>query len=253
MATPRVTLRSIAGVLNLHHSTVSRALKNDRRIPPETRERVLKATRELGYQPDPMLSALMTYRKSRATRERYRATLGWITNYPTKDGWREYEKNAYFRGATRRAHELGYMLEEFWLAEPGLTQKRAIQILEARNIHGLFLSRLRDRAHTCCLTGAGLRRSRSAVLWRGRFSTMWTMTISVRWPCSCASSGDWATSGRDSPAGRASTSRTTVHGRRLSGPTKVCRRENRFRFSCISLGLERRSGSGFLSANPMWS
>ena len=148
MTNPRVTLRSIAEVLGLHHSTVSRALKNDRRIPAETRERILKLARELGYQPDPMLSALMTYRKGRSAQERYRATLGWITNYPTRDGWREYEKNAYFRGASRRAAELGYTLEEFWLAEPGLTQKRAIQILEARNIHGLFfIPPPRSRAH----------------------------------------------------------------------------------------------------------
>ena len=138
MPTPRVTLRSIAEALSLHHSTVSRALKNDRRIPATTRERVLNAAKALGYQPDPMLSALMVYRKTHAEPARYRATLGWITHYPTRGGWREYEKNAYFRGATRRAGELGYTLEEFWLAEPGLTQQRAIQILEARTINGLF-------------------------------------------------------------------------------------------------------------------
>ena len=137
MTTPRVTLRSIAEALNLHHSTVSRALKKHPRIPEETRLLVEAKALAMGYTPDPVLSALVAYRSNRA-RVRYQATLGWISHYPTRDGWREYEKIAYYRGVVRRAQELGYKLEEFWLGEPGMTQQRAISILETRGIRGLF-------------------------------------------------------------------------------------------------------------------
>ena len=42
-----------------------------------------------------------------------------------------------YTGATRRAEELGYKLDHFWLTEPGMTAARATQILRTRNITGL--------------------------------------------------------------------------------------------------------------------
>jgi len=143
----RVTMGDLARALNLHHSTVSRALKNDRRISQKTREQVLRAAKEMGYRPDPMLSSLIEYRLQHS-KKNYQAHLGWITHYPTKDGWREFEKTAYFRGATRRAAELGYKLEDIWLGEPGMTQQRATKMLRARNIAGVFfIAPPRARAH----------------------------------------------------------------------------------------------------------
>ena len=138
MSRTRVTTGDLARALNLHHSTISRALKNDRRISQKTREQVHRVAKEMGYQPDPMLSALIEYRLQHS-KKTFQANLGWITNYPTRKGWREFEKNAYFRGAARRATELGYKLEEVWLGEAGMTQKRATQMLVARNIQGILL------------------------------------------------------------------------------------------------------------------
>lgn len=137
MSPPRVTLRDIAEALDLHHTTVSRALKNHPRIPEKTRRLVAAKAKQLGYLPDPMLASLMSYRSSRL-RVSYKSTLGWITNYPTRDGWREYEKITYFHAVKKRAAELGYDLAEFWLSEPGMSQKRAINILQTRGIRGLF-------------------------------------------------------------------------------------------------------------------
>lgn len=147
MITPRITIGDIAQKLNVHQSTVSRALKNDRRISKKTRDKVLEIARAMNYRPDPMLASLVSYRKSRSHRS-YQSTLGWITNYPTRTGWREFERLAYFRGINRRADELGFKLEEFWLCEPGMTQARMTQILMTRNIQGLFFSQQpRSRAH----------------------------------------------------------------------------------------------------------
>jgi DNA-binding LacI/PurR family transcriptional regulator len=58
-----VTIRDIARHLGVHHATISRALRNDRRLSRETIERVTSAAKELDYVPNPMLSALMAYRQ----------------------------------------------------------------------------------------------------------------------------------------------------------------------------------------------
>ncbi|MCF8359334.1 MAG: LacI family transcriptional regulator [Prolixibacteraceae bacterium] len=46
----RITIKDIARELNLHHSTVSRALRNDASVREETRIRVSNYARECGYQ-----------------------------------------------------------------------------------------------------------------------------------------------------------------------------------------------------------
>jgi LacI family transcriptional regulator len=137
----RVTIRDLAREADVHHTTVSRALRNDPRLASATRERLLQLARDRGYVPDPMLCSLMSYRK-RIQPPRYQATLAWVTSYPTADGWRRYEKVEHFRGAVRRAKELGYEVGEFWLNQPGITQKRMTEILSARNINGLLMVNL---------------------------------------------------------------------------------------------------------------
>lgn len=141
------TIRDIADQVGVHHSTVSRALRNDRRLSRQTIDRITSAAKQLDYCPNPMLSALMAYRLQK-TKTAFKSNLGWITNYPTRDGWREYEKIGYYRGAKRRAESLGYKIDEVWLKEPGMTQQRVTQILLARNIQGLlFIPQPRSRAH----------------------------------------------------------------------------------------------------------
>ena len=50
MSNPRITIKDIAKKLNVHHSTVSRALRDDERVRPETRELIKKYAKDLGYQ-----------------------------------------------------------------------------------------------------------------------------------------------------------------------------------------------------------
>jgi len=143
----RVTIRDIAKKLKIHHSTVSRALKNDSRISKVKRDQIHKIAQELGYYPDPMLSALMAYRSQNAPKN-FRGLLGLVTNYETREGWHTHEKVGYFAGATRQAKLLGYELETFWLHEPGLTKRRLSQILSTRNVQGLlFIPQPRSHAH----------------------------------------------------------------------------------------------------------
>ena len=54
----KVTIRQIAAVANVSLSTVSRALRNDPRANRETRERILKISKEMDYYPDSLATGL---------------------------------------------------------------------------------------------------------------------------------------------------------------------------------------------------
>ncbi len=137
---PRPTMRDIAEKAGCHYSTVSLALRNHPRIAAETRERVQRAAEELGYRPDPMLAALNAYRVMKQP-PRQSSVLAWLTNYPTRDHWRDVSCECiYHQGAQRRAEERGYRLEHLWMAEPGITDRRMSDILRNRGIEGLLLA-----------------------------------------------------------------------------------------------------------------
>ncbi len=135
----RPTLRDIARKAGCHYSTVSLALRGHPRISAETRTRVKHAAEALHYRPDAMLAALTAYRvKRRPAVER--PAIAWLVNHSRRKGWTVSACNVeYWRGASERAEERGYRLEEFWLAEPGMTGRRMSQILRTRGIQGLLL------------------------------------------------------------------------------------------------------------------
>jgi DNA-binding LacI/PurR family transcriptional regulator len=136
----RITLREIAESLGVSTMAVSLALRNNPRLPEATRTRIKEQAEKLGYRPDPALSALTTYRHEKQTVRDYR-TLAFLTCFSTEDGWkREIYCRHYFEGAAKRAEELGYHIEPFWMTQPRLTPRRIVQILEARGIKGLLLA-----------------------------------------------------------------------------------------------------------------
>jgi LacI family transcriptional regulator len=136
----RTTLRDIARAAGIHYATVSRALKDSPLIAAETRARIQKIAREMGYVPDPMLSALTAYR-SAVCPEHFRATLAWITNdFAQGQDHGSETFNLYFEGARERAASFGYTLEEFWLREPGMNWRRNSDVLMARGITGLIIA-----------------------------------------------------------------------------------------------------------------
>ena len=136
----RITTSDIARAAGLHQTTVSLALRNDKRLKPTTIAHIKAIAEKLGYTPDPMLTALASYRRARRPSGQ-RGTLAWITNWPTREGWRSRPIFVdIFRGAEQRAASLGYRLEEFWLNAHGLNPRRAGQILYARGVQGLILA-----------------------------------------------------------------------------------------------------------------
>ncbi|WP_043584212.1 LacI family DNA-binding transcriptional regulator [Geminisphaera colitermitum] len=137
----RPTQRDIARAAGVTQATVSLALGNHPRLSTEIRERIKTIAQQLGYCPDPYLAGLSAYKKQRRPRG-YQATLAWISNFPPgRQHWRNISTFLhYYEGATARAAELGYQLEDHDLAAPGMTPARMEQILRTRNIPGILLA-----------------------------------------------------------------------------------------------------------------
>src|SRR5476649_2137194 len=136
----RVTLADIALKAGVHVTTVSLALRNHPRLPESTRQRIHLLAQELGYRPDPLLRALISYRGGIMAR-RNTPTLAYVTNWATCWGWKKVTAHPdFYAGAQAKANQLGYKLEHFWMHEPGLTQGRLSRMLYARGIGGLLFA-----------------------------------------------------------------------------------------------------------------
>jgi DNA-binding LacI/PurR family transcriptional regulator len=136
------TLQDVAEKAGVHRSTVSLALRDNPRISADVRSKIQRIARELGYRSNPLVTALMRSRRTR--RAPRHVVLAYVTDYPTRYGWRppHHDRPDYFPGAAARAIELGYKLEHFWLGEPGMTAARFAHILSSRGINGLLVGRL---------------------------------------------------------------------------------------------------------------
>jgi DNA-binding LacI/PurR family transcriptional regulator len=135
----RCTLTQVAKVARLSVATVSLALRNHPRIPADTTLRVQRVARKLGYRANASVAALMAHiRAGRHPSSREKLAFVWVEAQPT-------ELNVPFNqhtisGARKRAEQLGYELEEFWLSEPGMSARRLDDILKARGITGIVFS-----------------------------------------------------------------------------------------------------------------
>ena len=137
-----VTLAEIAKRAGVSVMTVSRALRKQSNISPDTQKRIQAIADELGYRPNPLVSALMTYRRAAKPIQSH-LSIGFITNFPTRDGWKAsklYED--FYQGVAECADRHGYGVEIFWKREPGMTPERLTQILLTRSIHGLVIAPL---------------------------------------------------------------------------------------------------------------
>lgn len=138
VSTSRVSLRDVARKIGVSHVTVSLALRGNPRISTARRTEVERVARQLGYQPDPMLSSLASYRQEKRPAD-IQATIAWLNQWKEpRDLRRHHEFDAYWRGARDAAARMGYRLEEF-VIKPEVTPARLEQILDARNIRGILL------------------------------------------------------------------------------------------------------------------
>lgn len=135
----RVTLKDVAAAAGVSVMTVSYVMRGSGKISEVTRKRVEEVAEKLGYQPDPMMKRLASYR-SRMQREERGMTLAWLNLHPTQETWnfRGSHFVETFEGAQKRALNVGYRLEPFCVPELG-GWKRTTKVLRARGIQGVII------------------------------------------------------------------------------------------------------------------
>lgn len=74
----------------------------------------------------------------------YRETIAFLSMWPHYAHWSRLSQNDYYLGAEKQAEELGYRVELFHLAEPGMTPARMSRLLTARGIRGLLVGACRE-------------------------------------------------------------------------------------------------------------
>lgn len=103
----------------------------------------------LGYRPDPMLSSLAAYRRSRQ-QATIHSTVAWLNQWPDpRELRRWHEFDSYWKGAFSAAEQLGYRLEEF-IVNAEISADRLQAILSARGVRGILIP---PHSHSLSLPG----------------------------------------------------------------------------------------------------
>jgi len=139
MAT-RASLKDIARASGVSHMTVSRVVRGERTVAPATAATVRRFIRQLGYRPDPALSALAAYR----TRRRSPGAGNVLA-------FLEAETTPYVarvrEGAREEAARFGYALHRFPLPASPEGQRQLSRQLFHRGVRGLLISPSQQPLH----------------------------------------------------------------------------------------------------------
>lgn len=142
MSTRRITMADVAREANVHQTTVSLALRNDPRLPAETRARISALAEKMGYRPDPMLSALNFYRASRDNVKTPPSMAIVMRSRVGRLATACYAENQFEKGARQACTRMGYRLVVFEVGGAPAEGMRLSRILRSRGIGGVILASL---------------------------------------------------------------------------------------------------------------
>lgn len=129
----RPTIHDVAREAGVSHMTVSRVVRGMHAVRSGTAEKVRAAVERLGYKPDPVLSALATYRSTARGGEHAR---GSVLGFVDCDGT-EYS-GVMFAGVRAEAAQLGYSVEAVRLDPAPARQRKLAKTLYHRGLRGLL-------------------------------------------------------------------------------------------------------------------
>jgi Transcriptional regulators len=138
MIEPRPTIRDVAARLGVSHTTVSLGLRNDPRIPSDTRRRVQEMAQAMGYRGNILVSALLSQvRKGRLANQS--EVVAVLVAQPVSD-WLSLPSMARgMESAHTRADELGLRLEVFSIGMRGQRARQVGQVLRSRGYRAVLL------------------------------------------------------------------------------------------------------------------
>ncbi|MBC8008909.1 MAG: LacI family DNA-binding transcriptional regulator [Burkholderiales bacterium] len=135
-----LTVRELALRLSVSPSTVSEALRGSSLVKESTRIRIVAEAERLGYQCNPLASALMTeMRRSRNGCFRGNLALLDLDTAPRRSPALLAHQSALAKGAVQRAKELGFHTDHISLQKGGITPESLVDVLSARGISGVCI------------------------------------------------------------------------------------------------------------------
>jgi DNA-binding LacI/PurR family transcriptional regulator len=133
---PIPNIRSIAKKAQVHYATVSRALRGDPRVSKSTQQHVANIAREMGYKPNPLVSALMTQVHA-SKRISYVGNIALF--FDSQALMKQYPHlQLGYVSLKLRAEELGFHLDTFFLDEYRFQGDKLLKALESRGIYGII-------------------------------------------------------------------------------------------------------------------
>lgn len=126
------TLREVAAAAGVNPSTVSRAMRGDPRLRPETRERIKALARQMNYRPNPFLTAFTTQVRNRRVTSG-QAAIAIIDTY--SQPW----SAEYQAGICSRAADHGFSVDTLRTRELAGGVEEAARIIRARGIRGAVI------------------------------------------------------------------------------------------------------------------
>ncbi len=130
----RITIKDIAKELNVHHSTVSRALRNDPRVTEKTKDLVLKYARENGYQIN--MNAVQL-------RGNTNNTIALIVPNINHNFFSDIVSQL-----TNLAYRKGYVISIFQTNEKYIQEKEIINTIIKHNFAGVIVSIAKDTTNS---------------------------------------------------------------------------------------------------------
>src|ERR1043165_4114045 len=104
----RVTMADVAAKVGVSRIAVSMAWRDHHRISLELRRKIKRTAREMGFVPDPFLSALAAHRRQRVTAKEH-GVLAWINHWEDPNRLRCFKEfDLYWRGVREAATKFGY-------------------------------------------------------------------------------------------------------------------------------------------------
>jgi len=134
------SMATIAQKAGVHKMTVSRAINGHPRVSPETRERILRIAKELGYQKNKLVSNVM----SKVALSHHSAHSVPLVFLSDAGSAQEEQENPTLQrlihAATARAEHHGFRLEVMRYRDGRFNHGRLNQILETRGIEGVLVN-----------------------------------------------------------------------------------------------------------------
>ena len=134
------SVRELAKILGLSHTTVSDALRGSERVKESTRKKVIKAAKDYGYQYNPLAGALMSQMR-RGSADTFRGVIAVVDLEGAKqrpEVFARYHQEVK-EGAARAAQKVGFKTESFALGSEGISVDRLNSILLSRGISGILI------------------------------------------------------------------------------------------------------------------